>query len=973
MKIKNKKTGALISVPEHLQEDVKKIIAIGGDPMTILQSENLSVAKEGGWIQKAVNPKHKGYCTPMSKKTCTPRRKAFAKTMKKHHGFHEEGGYLPIAGEGDEIGETSTKKPNNDAGYSNYFPLIKPQFIGGSKYLNRALGYATQLGKDVGAFVTLAKNKFKTPIDFSNNYFVDPLLLQYSYPVAVGYYQGGGEAPYHQYPGGNPMVVVDISRYGAPLENVEPQFSSLPTISLSPTISSLPTIWSLPTKSNLEILGEPNLQKFPKADLSGDIKREKQERKSALQGIALGAKMLSDTVGVGMNATKDILTIQGNKNLANEYNRLMAEYTRQARVPSSVESATTPQTFQGENFLAANGTEVRQFGGDGRANVIIEDKEVAIAPNGYSKRFFGDKHSDPSGGIYMSAEPGTKILSEKLGLKSKDLLELKEYVDKLPQAQNGINVEQSNQEVLPKFDFLKLITIPKKGNKKLSYSDMANKFKTDKNFKLLNDKFADPIQKSTAQMLIDKKNQLQNQIFALQEINKKSGVHGQEVQQNALQEDIRVLVNNQLPKAQEGVFTGINPNVDWKTLRLQESERKRRNNFLPFKPNELPEGYGSQLGLEAVFRDFEDTYGVKLPIGTNEQKLQALREYQNKLTPDLTKHYKLNFARGNEALYNEFKKSKGYKKAEDDITESQNFYDWAKNSGKITDDYVNKGLWGHEYYNVAPLKFESQEEYDKWKQDPDWKKVGDYYVDQSADPNQPITYYYVKKPSTKKEKEVQAPDPMRAKSSSFFGKIKRGEVIPMNIGIGMPLIPQIDVLAPIDYYKIEPNLVEAPVIQPYTYDIDRAMRSIITNATDLSGSGIANRLQAYSTGIAQKGERYDAAAKQNALAKYQANVQNARAKDEINRINQIAYADFVDKKLRALGALGTQQGLREEAEKEYMAKAAKEANTLAAIQQAYFPGKYIQGSLNDILYTTPGREYDEKDKKKVKNKNKKIK
>lgn len=48
----------------------------------------------GGWISKAVNPKHKGYCTPMTKSTCTPRRKAFAMTMKKHHGFHAAGGNL---------------------------------------------------------------------------------------------------------------------------------------------------------------------------------------------------------------------------------------------------------------------------------------------------------------------------------------------------------------------------------------------------------------------------------------------------------------------------------------------------------------------------------------------------------------------------------------------------------------------------------------------------------------------------------------------------------------------------------------------------------------------------------------------------------------------------------------------------------------------------------------------------------------
>lgn len=34
------------------------------------------------WIQGAVNPKHKGFCTPMTKSTCTPKRKALAKTFK---------------------------------------------------------------------------------------------------------------------------------------------------------------------------------------------------------------------------------------------------------------------------------------------------------------------------------------------------------------------------------------------------------------------------------------------------------------------------------------------------------------------------------------------------------------------------------------------------------------------------------------------------------------------------------------------------------------------------------------------------------------------------------------------------------------------------------------------------------------------------------------------------------------------------
>jgi hypothetical protein len=39
--------------------------------------------KDKKWIQKAINPAHKGFCTPMTKPTCTPKRKALAITIKK--------------------------------------------------------------------------------------------------------------------------------------------------------------------------------------------------------------------------------------------------------------------------------------------------------------------------------------------------------------------------------------------------------------------------------------------------------------------------------------------------------------------------------------------------------------------------------------------------------------------------------------------------------------------------------------------------------------------------------------------------------------------------------------------------------------------------------------------------------------------------------------------------------------------------
>ncbi len=47
---------------------------------------------KNNWIQKATSNKaHAGYCTPTSKATCTPKRKALAMTLRKialkrHHG-----------------------------------------------------------------------------------------------------------------------------------------------------------------------------------------------------------------------------------------------------------------------------------------------------------------------------------------------------------------------------------------------------------------------------------------------------------------------------------------------------------------------------------------------------------------------------------------------------------------------------------------------------------------------------------------------------------------------------------------------------------------------------------------------------------------------------------------------------------------------------------------------------------------------
>jgi hypothetical protein len=47
-----------------------------------------SDSKSKHWIQGAINPAHKGYCTPLSNPKCTPRRRALAERFKKGGDLH---------------------------------------------------------------------------------------------------------------------------------------------------------------------------------------------------------------------------------------------------------------------------------------------------------------------------------------------------------------------------------------------------------------------------------------------------------------------------------------------------------------------------------------------------------------------------------------------------------------------------------------------------------------------------------------------------------------------------------------------------------------------------------------------------------------------------------------------------------------------------------------------------------------------
>lgn len=66
---------------EKLNPDFKKPV--------VNETFRVEEEKDNKWIQNAINPEHEGDCTPMTKPSCTPAKKAFA-VRAKHHELGED-------------------------------------------------------------------------------------------------------------------------------------------------------------------------------------------------------------------------------------------------------------------------------------------------------------------------------------------------------------------------------------------------------------------------------------------------------------------------------------------------------------------------------------------------------------------------------------------------------------------------------------------------------------------------------------------------------------------------------------------------------------------------------------------------------------------------------------------------------------------------------------------------------------------
>lgn len=952
-------------------------------------------------------------------------------------------------------GLKNKKRANWDfSNFNVYLPGLNPKY----NYLtNKLIG---EIGNAKSIFKTGAPMKNQNYLGY-NPYYSPFMYAEGGY--LPKYVEAGITGFMNEYPRSNDEDNLDKEPEG--LTDISPAYDPFKNMSFEQTMGTLGA--ELPKEPNNPML-EKSLKKYQKNQKT--LKRIKRMG-------AIGAPL--STLGtIGMEATGDVLSFIGDKRQSDQFNAMNAQIRAQAPM-ANVQPTTLPTSFQGDNPLAtgayggrikryaADGMQIKQIGGMGEPNVEVEGEEHIQLPNGFSQEIKGKKHSE--GGIPINLPSGTKIFSEKLKVPVKFIQEL-------------ISVN-------PEYAFLKNISLPKSGN--ISYADLAKKFETKKYVDMLNSKDADPIQITTAQLMIQQNNAFLEKLFTLQEQNKISGVHGPQVQQNAQQEQQEqeaqqaqmqgeqmeqpMMKYGGLYKAQDGkiapnsskvksINTMYNSNetINGKPKSLGSFENYSTViNSYPNMPNDTSYMY-TQSNTPGKYEEFF--------YNTNQGKpIVQMRKGQDfiKLSPEETMGYKNKVLTGvggfkyggyhlPKAVDGKtnfpFSKNKKYwntgynylddiklKKAFPQYKErGEEFFDpfsAALESGNLMlNPIVNKwvikgqgltkeGTYGdineedvRNLENAPGFKFMKSiaEKYGKKHFDPtDTKMVRDYedivnatyeaeglpvYFQNLTDPTKPFSKeqkfgnwhasvapiirksigagttadsdteavrYVVEKEPVKKTEEQEA-DAMRGKTSfvpSEGSAATKG--IPFNLGIGKP-IPQIDSVYAGDYYKLEPQLEFLKRVTPDYNPATRAMRAMVTNDTDLSGVGIANRQNAYANFLNQMGDIQNQANLQNIGIEQQEKFGNRASIEQADRINLQGYQNYMADYLKALGAKGTQEGLRKEAEKNYFSNAIKEANTINALQQAYFPGQYAQGTLGDVLETNPVVKYGGKVKKKVK-------
>lgn len=520
------------------------------------------------------------------------------------------------------------------------------------------------------------------------------------------------------------------------------------------------------------------------------------------------------------------------------------------------------------------GIQIRDIGGKGTPTVEVEGDEHIQLPNGFSQEIKGKKHSE--GGIPMNLPQGTKIFSEKL----------------------------------------------KDPATKKSYADLAKKFETKKYVDLLNSPDADPIQKATAQLMIKQKNQKLEELFALQEQNKLSGAHGEQVQFNAMQEQQEAMAQEQEPMMMHG---GLH--------------KAQTGKIVTYPGGKTPLGKTTPLSKE--FNAFNYPGGITQYIedwkkgGLDISNLDPQSAIQTATYKELLKTPK-----GKEEIRNMWKKGNTALGISKGIGKGFDF-------NNLTDAQLEQLLPAYADNLLGVRSLKPLTETQTVKSSPEIKEV---------------------------IKEVKVPE-IQYKDNIVN---KTYEVPGMNLGIALPNVYQ---RLPLNYYKIQPQYIDPRYldIQPQLNRLQRGQRAIESTLGSRGASDMANLLQAQANRAAAEQEAFGTKYNYDRAQDAAAQQFNAQAKQAIDQYNQQSwYQQLEDPIRRRESLIGTQQMMDEQAAIENARKMQAFYGNKEFIGNTFFPAQawgtdYALSELPILNKESYEKGYEEGKKEKKKKYGGKIK
>lgn len=241
------------------------------------------------------------------------------------------------------------------------------------------------------------------------------------------------------------------------------------------------------------------------------------------------------------------------------------------------------------------------------ANIENEKREYVLDYNnliGYQENGFTHKQ----GGNKRYFQPNTMIFSNNFKLSEKDIASIKEIEEK---------ITDKNNKIIPNKEF--------KAIKKTTPAELANEYDISKYSKILLDSNYDNLEKSTAEIMVNKNLPFLKKIFLSQELSKYK--KGKENNLNELINDTNNQLNNEgLKKAQGGEllrqaynldFTNTDNTVNTDNINQKKKKEKKYNLYNDnnyFRENTALQNLYNLSELANIDNIYEKPIDIKMPF-----------------------------------------------------------------------------------------------------------------------------------------------------------------------------------------------------------------------------------------------------------------------------------------------------------------------------------------------------------------------